>query len=111
MYMYIMLLLIPNIYFHCLIFGSVFSYDMLSVYPVVGDYQPLRYSLTFSDSTVPSNCTRTVEVIIFDDMEVECTDETFLVILSSTDVLVQLSNATAVIHIQDNDCKLITLRA
>ena len=80
---------------------------MLSVYPIVVDYQPLRDNITFSDNTVPSNCTRTVEVVIFDDAEVEITDETFLVILSSNDVLVQFSNGTAVIHIQDNDCELM----
>ena len=44
--------------------------------------------------------------MIFEDVNVEIIDETFLVILRSTDVLVQFSNENAVIHIQDNDCEL-----
>ena len=69
------------------------------------DYLLLEHSLTFNSSASPSDCITTVEVNILEDFTVEGDPENFSITLSSSDVLVQFSNESTTVKIQDSDCE------
>ena len=62
----------------------------------------------FDNSTAQSNCTASVEVIVFEDVLVEST-ETFSLTLHSSDAIVVFSTEISTVTIQDNDCEYIMI--